>query len=99
MGIKHIVSLILTFVFVIGITVGFNVSATAGLADPPLLPKCAPWDVEVVMGQCCPAPNNGLGVYSASGCLYEDNIGCSCMGLPPGGGNPYGCTLWCGQAQ
>jgi hypothetical protein len=94
---KHFVSLVLLFAFVFSTVAAFSLTANAG-SGPPLR-KCDPWDPYVVAGQCCPAPNNGLGVYTASGCLYEDNISCSCMGLPPGGGNPYNCPLYCGTPE
>jgi len=94
---KWSIGLIALFMFVLSLTIGFYASATAGLGDPIPHRKCLPGDFEVFIGQCCPAPNNGLGVYTASGCYYEDNIGCSCTGIyPEGGGNPYGCPLECG---
>jgi hypothetical protein len=96
---KQILGLVMTFLLVFGMTAGFYISAGAGYEPPPLEPKCAPWDPYVVAGHCCDAPNNGLGVYTATGCLYADNISCSCSGLGPNGSNPYGCELYCGNAQ
>lgn len=95
---KHFISLALLFAFVFGTVAGFSLNAQAG-SGPPLL-KCIFPDYKVYEGHCCPAPNNGLGVYTTTGCLIADNIHCSCMGLgPEGGGNPYNCPLYCGTPE
>ncbi len=103
MRFKHLIGLVLIFALAFGFTAGLNMSAFAGLEDPgrdPDLCDGAPGDYWVVEGRCCDAPWGGSGVWTGTGCRYEDNISCSCSGLlgpPPN--NPKSCPLICGTPQ